>query len=88
MKETVYKELPYERYNHHGHEVWVKKDLKGKHREHCLCWECERFKPDEREKSCVIANLVYALCVAEGLVLPVWECGFFFPRKEGEGEKG
>jgi len=37
----------YEKYTHHDVEVWVRKDLKGKDREHCLCWNCIKFKNNE-----------------------------------------
>ena len=70
----------YEEYMHHGKFVSVRRGLKGKHREHCLCWECGDFFPDDRDINCPIANLVYALCVAENLVLPVWECPNFTPQ--------
>ena len=64
-------------YLHHGKYVYVREDQKGKHREHCLCWECEHFNPDNREKNCVLANMVYALDQALDLVTPVWECPEF-----------
>jgi len=33
-----------ERYKHHGADVAVKSELKGKHSEHCLCFEpCPKF---------------------------------------------
>ena len=61
-------------YIHHGIRVKVKKALKGKHRDHCLCHICERFIPNNRAKNCPKANRVYKACKEEGLVLPVWEC--------------
>jgi len=66
----------YERYEHHGNIVWVRRDLKGKHREYCLCHSCGRFKPDT-EENCVTANLIFAICKECDVVLPVWECPFF-----------
>ena len=65
-----------EQYEHHGRMVHVRSDLKGLHRDHCLCYSCKRFKPDKKE-NCRIAKEVYALCVREDLVLPVWECPLF-----------
>lgn len=66
------------KYEHHGVEVFVDEDLKGKHRGHSLCWKgCKRFHPEDREKNCCIANLIYALDVALGLTTPVWECSKF-----------
>lgn len=72
----------FEAYIHHGEAVWVNKELKGKHREHCLCYSCERFTPEDREKNCKIANLLYAVSVAMALVTPVWECPLFEEKKE------
>ncbi len=64
------------RYQHHLVPVWVDKELKGKHRKHCLCYSCEKFKPDHDE-NCNIANLVYAVDIAYHLTTPVWECPEF-----------
>lgn len=65
------------RYEHHGAEVCVDEDLKGKHRSHCLCFRCAKFCPENREKSCPRANLLYAYCVAFDMVTPVYECPEF-----------
>ena len=48
----------------------------GRHREHCLCYTCRRFMPntDDPRDNCPIANLVFAVCVAHGIVAPVREC--------------
>ena len=67
----------YEQYGHHGTVVYVDKELKGKHREHCLCWNCYYFKPGVPETNCPIANLLYAVCLAHDLVTPVYECPKF-----------
>lgn len=67
-------------YNHHGWNVYVREDLKGKHREHCACFQCKVFNLEERDKNCPIANTVYALCVLQGLTLPVWECPEFIKK--------
>lgn len=66
----------YEKYNHHGTDVTVKSDLKGLHREHCICWQgCKKFNPDgPREKNCPIANEIFNNCVKFNVVTPVWEC--------------
>jgi len=38
------------KYIHHGETVSVEKHLKGKHREHCLCWQnCKNFKPEDKK---------------------------------------
>lgn len=65
-----------ERYEHHGRVVAVESDLKGKHRAHCLCYMCDRFRPGAADQ-CPIAAQVYANCVAHGIVTPVWECPEF-----------
>lgn len=64
------------KYNHHGKEVWVNKDLKGKHKDHCLCFSCENFKPNQAD-NCEIAEENYSLCKKHNLVLPVYECPEF-----------
>jgi len=65
-------------YVHHGDIVSVREDLKGRHREHCLCWRCSNFTPDDRGNSCPIANTLYALDVLAGITTPVWECPKFY----------
>ena len=62
------------KYKHHGHVVFVRRDLKGKHREHCLCFNCAAFNPGLPEKNCPTANLLYAVCIALNVTTPVWEC--------------
>lgn len=79
----------FEKYEHHGTEVHVKSELKGKHRDHCLCYSCTKFKPNEpgqknRIDNCYIANRVFNLCTLFDLVLPVWECPNFEEKKETE----
>ncbi len=64
-------------YEHHHRAMWVRQDLRGRHREHCLCYRCESFTPENREQNCPIANEVYRLCCEAGLVLAVWECEHF-----------
>lgn len=58
--------------------VAVDEDLKGKHRAHCLCFQgCKKFKPEDREKNCPRANLIFALDVQLDMTTPVWECPEF-----------
>jgi len=73
-------------YRHHDGNVWVRTDLKGLHRDHCLCYECQRFHPKNRERNCRIANVLYALNVAWNMVTPVWECSEFirYPNLIGD----
>lgn len=64
-------------YEHHGDIVSVREDLKGRHREHCLCWQdCMWFKPGS-EDNCRIAQAVYNTCVLFDIVTPVWECPMY-----------
>lgn len=70
--------MNYVRYNHHGEEVWVREDLKGKHKEHCLCYNCRRFKIDEPD-NCKIAEMLYRFCILTGCTTPMWECPKFIP---------
>ena len=71
--------MDYEKYDHHGTEVSVRKDLKGKHREHCLCYSCDIFNIDDPEKKCKHANALYEFLKANDAIMvsPVWECAKF-----------
>ncbi len=81
------------KYEHYGKEVSVDEDLRGKHREHCLCWRCEKFHPDiessysaqlrikKRRENCPIANHNYAMCVKFNVVTPIYECPEFKEKK-------
>jgi hypothetical protein len=66
----------YDTYQHHGATVTVRSDLKGKHRDHCLCWSCDKMKPAQPDH-CPIAAKLYAVCVEHNLVTPVYECPDF-----------
>ncbi len=71
----------FEQYEHHGKMVWVNKALKGKHRDHCLCFSCCKFNPGTPEGNCPLANLNYAVCIQCDMVLPVYECPSFQERE-------
>jgi hypothetical protein len=80
------RELPlkvFKKYEHHGVEVSVMAELEGHHRDFCLCYSCEHFKPDQ-EDNCPIAQRVYELDVELDLVTPVWECPKFEVAKESD----
>jgi len=65
------------KYKHHDEEVTVREDLKGKHREYCLCFQGgKKFKPGNVE-NCDIAESVYTHCAIFDIVTPVWECPDF-----------
>lgn len=71
-----------EYYKHHGEKsVAVFSEVKGKHREHCLCYECEKMKKGGAEGQCEIAQAVYDNCVKYDLVSPVYECPEFKEKK-------
>jgi len=61
-------------YQHHTHAVYVDESLKGKHRQHCLCFRCGNFKPTQPELNCRIAEVLFNFCRLTGLVTPVYEC--------------
>lgn len=67
-------------YEHHGNKVWAREDLRGTHREHCLCYSCSLFRPGETT-NCVIAQELYELDVKHNLTTPVFECGLFDEKK-------
>ncbi len=82
MEEEDKQNQKYEVYCHHGVNVTVRKDLKGRHRSFCLCYSCEKFKPDDdRMSNCQIANTLYNLCVLCDITTPVWECKKFVLEK-------
>jgi hypothetical protein len=56
--------------------VWVRKCLKGKHRSHCLCHACAKFRPGQATH-CKIAAANFKLCVEHNVVTPVYECPEF-----------
>ena len=61
-------------YEHHGVIVKVRPELKGKHREYCLCFSgCKNFKPNTPE-NCLIAQALFENCVKFNVTTPVWEC--------------
>jgi len=69
------------KYEHHGMVVSVQERLRGKHREHCLCFQnCKHFKPGTPE-NCEIAQENFNMCVKWNLTTPVFEC----PKYEAHG---
>lgn len=63
-------------YTHHNWRVSVDEDLKGKHREHCLCFRCDLFAPNQHH-NCAIAQGIFHICQKHGLTLPVRECPYY-----------
>ncbi len=66
-----------ETYIHHERRVFVPVELKGKHRDHCLCYSCCFFHPEDREKNCNVADELFRLDKRHGLTTPVYECPYF-----------
>lgn len=73
----------FEQYEHHGHLTWVRKSIRGTHRDVCLCYDCKKFNPN-KELNCPIAQSIFELCVKYDTVTPVYECAVF---EEGERYK-
>jgi hypothetical protein len=63
------------KYEHYGKNMSVQEHLKGKHREHCLCFQnCIFFNLEDREKNCSIATALFKFDVENNVTTPVWEC--------------
>ena len=75
VKEIMAKEFV--KFDHHGAEVSADAELKGKHREHCLCFDCKAFTPEDRENNCKIANVLFNLCKLAEVTTPVMYCKEF-----------
>jgi len=74
-------ESRFERYEHHGRIVAVAKDLRGRDKEHCLCFSCKKFSPNPNPgDNCPIAQALFEFDCKYGLVTPVWECPEFEER--------
>lgn len=72
------------KYVHHGQNVSVQTNLKGLHRQHCLCYGCKLFEPG-KGINCIFAQHLYEGLIDKNnpiVVAPVWECEDF------EFEKG
>jgi len=67
-------------YLHHGKLMNVEENLKGKHREYCLCYKCSKLDISDREKNCKIANKLYQFCIDNNVTTPVFECMEFIEK--------
>ena len=72
--------MSFEKYTHWKKEVTVRSDLKSKHKDYCLCYSCERFRPGS-VNNCHIAQDVYNSCVKWNIVTPMWECPKFIEKE-------
>jgi hypothetical protein len=75
----------YIRYLHHGKMVWVRSDLLGSHKQHCLCWSCAKLLPGQKE-NCPIAQKLYEINKEHNLVTPVYECPEFVLKVSDVGK--
>ena len=69
----------YEWYHHHGISVMVRKSLKGKHWNYCMCFDCLSFIPDKKI-NCPASKELYKFCKKWGMVTPVFECPNFLRK--------
>lgn len=67
----------FKQYDHNGRQVWVRTNLLGRHKDHCLCFRCKKLNLVDKDKSCPVASILYAFNVAHNIVTPVWECPNF-----------
>ena len=64
------------KYEHHGKSVAVLESLRGRHKEHCLCYLCKKFHPNT-DANCATAQSLYDFDRQHGITTPVWECEHF-----------
>ena len=69
--------LVIEQVEHHGIKVYGESNLLGKHREHCLCYKCSKFKPKSGFDNCEIAIEVFAINSKFHITTPIFECPNF-----------
>ncbi len=62
---------------HYDRVVWVSPIIEAIRREECLCWNCSKLTPGNRETNCHIANKLYVICVEEDVAIPVTRCPLF-----------
>lgn len=75
-----------DKYEHHSVEVTVLSEIKGQHRQHCLCYNgCKFFKPGTSE-NCEIAKATFKNCVTFNIVTPVYECPKYARLAAKEGK--
>jgi hypothetical protein len=57
---------------------WTRRDMLGKYRENCLCYEWMEFSPNQPD-NCPRAQATYLHDVEWDCVTPMWECPDFLP---------
>lgn len=68
--------LSTEEYEHHGMMVTTLSKTKGQHRDYCLCYQCDKFRPG-RSDNCLIAQTLFQTCIQFHVTTPVFECPEF-----------
>lgn len=68
------------RYEHHGYETSVKQKYKGKHKDMCLCYVCNKFEP--MGSNCYIAQKLFELDKSARITTPVLECACFETKEQ------
>jgi len=72
-------------YVHHGKTMYVRQDLKGHHKDYCLCYSCEKMTPGKPDH-CLVAQGLYDYDCKHGVTTPVFECSLFVATKQSERE--
>jgi len=67
------------KFKHHDVEVYSFRHLQGKHREYCLCYQCENLHLENIEKNCKIASLLFQMDILCEITTPVFYCKEFKP---------
>ncbi len=69
------------RYNHHGKDVWVHTNDTGHHKEHCLCYKCLRYNPDNRPHLKHMEKPTDELKKAEHIRSILHHAGYLIPKE-------
>jgi hypothetical protein len=70
-------------YKHHGERVSCFENMKGKHKDFCLCWRCQFLHPG-KDNNCSRAQELFEFDVKNGMVTPVFECPKFKETNNGD----
>ncbi len=68
------------KFMHHNVKVSAMDHLRGRHRDHCLCFQCKKLNIEDREKNCKIANLLFSVCKMCEITTPVFYCKEFIAK--------
>ena len=77
-----------EKHEHYGNAVWFQSHLKGKHREHSLCFQgCLNFQPGPVGQ-CKIVVAVNENSLRFGISTPIYACPKFATLNPSEIKDG